>query len=393
MKHFFLILFLLSTTLLSAQWPLYDIGTTLELGGVHVKADGTILLSGGMGMIKKSSDCGASWTDIVTGYTDDLSEFQFVNDMVGYVIADDGQYGKTIDGGETWSFYSTPAPDDLRALYFLDEQNGYFVGKEGGIIHTTNGGTTWTLMTSGTTNRLQGVYFTDELNGIVTGRNSTLLHTSNGGQTWSSVSGGVNGDLGNIAFSDASNGTICGEGGVYKVNADLSMIEFMSLGVLFEFSDVLFLNENVGWLCGEPGAVFVTNSGGDSWIEIALDGDPFALSSIHGTSLNSVFTVGEFGKVNGLCTSATSISEYDRADVIESLTINNSELLIQLGESVSHQSMNITLTTLSGAVTDEVRISGQSDMIVSIPRPATTGLYLLTVNGEEFVASKKIIIQ
>jgi len=207
------------------------------------------------------------------------------------------------------------------------------------------------------------------------------------------VSGGENGDLGNIAFSDASDGTICAEGGIYKVNADLTIIEFMSLGVQFEFSDVLFLNENVGWLCGEPGAVFVTNSGGDSWIEITLDGDPFALSSIHGASLNSVFTVGEFGKVNGLCTSATSINEYDRADVIESLTINNSELLIQLGESVNHQSMNITLSTLSGAITDEVSISGQSDMIISIPRPATTGLYLLTIYGEEFVAGKKILVQ
>lgn len=381
-----LLIGLLISTASYAQWPLSDIGTTLEIMGVHIKDNGDILISGGLGTVMKSSDCGATWTGISTGYAADLGKMQFVTEDIGYMLADDGQYAKTTDGGETWSFASTPAPDNLESLFFLDEDIGYMVGKDGAIIHTSNGGSTWTLQASGTTKRLQGVFFTDVNNGMIAGRDNTLLQTSNGGAIWTSVSG-TSGDLGNIYFNTPENGFICGEGGLYQVNADLSSIQFMNLDLLGEFNDIYFMDENVGWTCGDPGLVYVTNTAGASWIEVPLEGMPFELSGIHGRSLNSVFTVGDFGKVNGICPAATLIEEQEFND-FATLSITSNGVRILFSEDYLGEDRSIRLFDTKGMVVHDLRLNGYSKEI-TLDLSKSSGIYFINlVIGTRSVSTK-----
>jgi photosystem II stability/assembly factor-like uncharacterized protein len=374
-----------------AQWQLYDIGTTLEVSGVHLKPNGDILISGGMGMMKKSADCGTSWTDIPTSYIDDLGKMQFLSEDLGFILADDAAFGKTLDGGETWTFYATPAPDDLEAMYFLDESNGYMVGKDGGIVHTTNGGTSWTLMNSNSTQRLQGVYFTDENHGIVSGRNQTLLKTEDGGTTWIQVTGGFSGDLSAVSFNTADNGFICGEGGLYHVTSDLSSIEFISLGAGVEFNDIYFLNSNIGWVCGGPSSVFATINGGLSWIAIEVDGLPFDLSSIHGNSLSSVFTVGEFGKVNGLCAPTSTLDPIQLED-IASVFLTDNTIRVEFIMNSKFKNVELNLFDIRGCLIQKQLSLTSSESVILIDKPDVTGVYLLQLVTDSRLFSTKLYV-
>lgn len=379
MKKLLLALLMMPLTF-CAQWPEYDIGTTIDLGGVAMQNDGDIFVSGSLGTILKSTDCGSTWSEIQTNYIDDIGKFQFVNEMVGFVLADDGAYGKTEDGGETWMFFPTPAPDDLESMYFLDEMTGYMVGKDGGIIRTLNGGNTWTLLSSGTTNRLQGVFFTDALHGVVAGRNATLLHTVDGGDSWASITSGISGDLSNIWFNEPNNGFICAEGGLYKVNLDLSVIEYIGLDPLVEMSDIYFTDSNVGWACGDPGAVYVTNSGGDTWIEVTLDGLPFEMTGVHGDALNSVFAVGAVGKVNGLCVATGFDDEFDLLSAFQTFS-REENIEIRFEDIQTYSAMTFELIDLYGRLVDRQEVRPASGDRLSLAKPSASGTYLVRVTS------------
>ena len=388
----YLILFFLlctCTSNLSAQWPLYDIGTTLDIAGVHVKQNGTILISGNTGLLKESSDCGNTWTDIAIPYFNDLGKIQFIDSSTAYMLGDDGDYAKTIDGGSTWSISTTPAPDNLEAMYFLNDSEGYMVGRDGAIVHTSNGGSTWTLQSSTSTQRLQGVFFTDNLHGIVSGRNETLLKTENGGLNWTSILTGVSGDLGSIFFNNLDNGFICAEGGLYHINADLSLIEFQSLDPDAEFQDIYFTDANVGWACTDVGTVFVTNNGGQSWLPIELDGLAFELSAIHGRSFNSAFTVGSIGKVNGLCTITNTYDNSSTQD-LAIITLTEDQILIEFSDKGDLGLRDIRLYDLKGSLVLNSSKTGKENRLIRLDKPGQPGIYLLYINTNSAHLSTKL---
>ncbi|NNC83914.1 MAG: T9SS type A sorting domain-containing protein [Flavobacteriales bacterium] len=391
MKTICTFIFSLAIALGMAQWPQYSIGTTLELGGVHVFSNGDVLIAGEMGLMKRSSDCGSTWTDVDITYLNDIGKFYFIDQNTGYVLGDDAAFGKTTDGGLTWTFSNTPASDDLEGLYFLNADMGWMVGKEGNIIHTSDGGATWMTQSSGSPARLHGVHFIDEMHGIVCGRDNTLLTTDNGGQTWTPLILATSGDMKDIAFAQGS-AYIAAEGGLYRLNSTWDNVEFIAIDPNSEFEDVYFHNESIGWACGGPGKVMATNNGGETWIDIGIEGSPFELSAIHGQSFNQAFTVGEFGQINGVCT-AVGLEGADFSETPWSVHYASDGTLHILFPDQGPRQPRFQIMDITGAMIAEESLTPLSSQnMYSIPAPDVAGVYLISMIEAGAIQTKRIVI-
>jgi photosystem II stability/assembly factor-like uncharacterized protein len=111
-----------------------------------------------------SRDGGVTWSDLNISNTAEASYILnylyssfFVDANNGWVVGTNsnltpaGKVFKTTDGGATWSDVSPVGADDIafHGVYFADANNGWVVGgvaasSLGNIYHTTDGGVTWT---------------------------------------------------------------------------------------------------------------------------------------------------------------------------------------------------------------------------------------------------------
>ncbi|MCH6551604.1 MAG: hypothetical protein IH804_06280, partial [Planctomycetes bacterium] len=146
-----------------AQWIVQSTPTTEVLRAVDFVDNLTGYAVGNNGIIIKTTDGGATWTDVQDlGYTNTLYGVHFpVDTQTGYVVGASTRILKTGNGGSTWTPITSPISQHLRGVYFLDNQIGFVAGGGGKIIMTTNGGTDWTDVSNPVPSYPQPIQFTD----------------------------------------------------------------------------------------------------------------------------------------------------------------------------------------------------------------------------------------
>jgi photosystem II stability/assembly factor-like uncharacterized protein len=136
---------------------------------------------GDCGLIAKSTDGGATWTQYEWNNWTEWSCIQiwgvhFTSALNGYATADSGVIFRTTDGGNQWSRSVIAGQNDmLTDVFFVNPSTGYIVGKNGKLFKTTNCGDSWIAEPSLTTNDLHSVFFISENLGWVVGSNGTIL--------------------------------------------------------------------------------------------------------------------------------------------------------------------------------------------------------------------------
>lgn len=103
------------------------------------------LLQGGKrpkpaGLVTK--DGGQTWSPIPTPAP--AASLFFLNEGLGWLVADDGTIWRTAEFGRTWT-QRDRLPGALRVL-FLDENHGWAVGARKGVWETKDGGKEWTKL-------------------------------------------------------------------------------------------------------------------------------------------------------------------------------------------------------------------------------------------------------
>ena len=83
---------------------------------------------------------------------------------------------KTINGGATWSNVPIGTMDVFYSVFFLNANYGYVVGESGDIFRTIDGGESWVNDSSGTNNYLKSIFFTDSTTGYAVGEIGTILN-------------------------------------------------------------------------------------------------------------------------------------------------------------------------------------------------------------------------
>lgn len=138
----------------------------------------------------KTTDAGATFTEITTPITSATHTFWFTgfyNDQIGVTGGASGKVIKTTNGGTSWTDISTAAGFGTNAVYeiaYIDSNIFYLSGGGGRLAKTTDGGTTFTAMTT----QIAGTFFTVKFKnanfGIVAGSSLGASRTTDGGASW-----------------------------------------------------------------------------------------------------------------------------------------------------------------------------------------------------------------
>ncbi len=205
-----------------------------------------------------TTNAGASWTAVSGGVSGSpgMKNIFCTSANTCYVVGSgtSGNNGinKTTDGGATWSNIYNPSNMDCNSVCFTSPTNGVVVGNNLRIVHTTDGGSTWTQVSynGSSNNDLQSVGFTDTNNGVAVGDSGTILRTGDGGATWSPMTSPTTNDLNSVHFPTATTGYAVGKTGtIIKFTGVLSGIDKNDYSTSIEIypnpaSDFVTLNIN-----------------------------------------------------------------------------------------------------------------------------------------------------
>lgn len=151
----------------------------------------------------------------------------------------------------------------------------------------------WRTQKSGVLARLMTVFFSDREHGWIAGSNSTILATDNGGLTWRKSQLASQELLRDVFFFDSQRGFLLGEyslfnrrdnkpvteraflystsdAGDYWRVASLARPVYVKTDHLTRYGGetllrMHFVNDRVGWICGETGTILFTRDGGRNW--------------------------------------------------------------------------------------------------------------------------------
>ncbi len=132
-----------------------------------------------------------SWTAQESGTPEWLNDVQFVDNMHGWAVGDNGTIVATVDGGETWSPQTSGTTEKLRSVFFLSDTLGWIAGgfsaSSNVLLMTEDGGANWTQVPHDIPNEetmLKGIQFYDADHGFTITSSQNIYYTSNGGINW-----------------------------------------------------------------------------------------------------------------------------------------------------------------------------------------------------------------
>ena len=222
-----------------------------------------------------------------------------------YLTRDTGdtQTSPNADIGQ-WKAQDSGVTSALLDVEFVSDTRGWAVGRGGAIVATSNGGESWTTQTSGYELTLNSVEFVDESNGWAVGQLGLILNTGDGGATWNvqDKDAALGQNLIHVHFDNASDGRIITERGSFSLKTSDGGETWTRR--FFENtlprSDVFFLDDRRGWVSFKSGAVFLTDSGGESWeLLVGVNGVEIGASGIFFLDDRNGWIAGWRGKAKG----------------------------------------------------------------------------------------------
>lgn len=270
-------LLLMSPMLALGQWSSSSTNASYHLYAMEVVNDDLILTGGYGGSLLKSTDGGASFSNLNTGYNDWVTGISFFDENLGYVSCKAGStlqqshLLKTTDGGTTFTVIN----DSLvyQCMNWLSQDIGLIGCDDGKIIKTTDGGNTWQNIVNPANSLICEIQFFNENDGFVLTLNRKLLKTTDGGQTWTTYSVPY---IETMYFLDMQNGFMADyNGNVGKTTDGGATFTLTSTPFNYQMRDIHFLTYDIGFViggldcsngsCTQKPAILKTIDGGLNW--------------------------------------------------------------------------------------------------------------------------------
>jgi len=215
---------------------------------------------------------------------------------------------------------------------------------------------------------LEAAFFIDDMNGWIVGNINTVprtgyvIATDDGGDNWVVQTEDIVGILGDVVFLDQNTGFVCGEYGLVRKTTnggDDWLTKNIPDSTDPDLVSISFIDFNNGWICGDNGSILYTSDVGETWVS-QTSNVAYNLNAIHFTSADSGWVVGNAQTI--LFTSdggnnwipQTSPISTDYRDVY---FINNAEgWAVGLNGAITHTSNSgNTWNQLSGSLNTEYR--------------------------------------
>lgn len=234
------------------------------------------------GHVVRTTDGGTTWQGATVPFSGraagHLESVQFVDTQTGYASGPCGFF-KSTDGGASWTDITPSIPNFQTpwGMYFLNSSYGVVLA--GGCVsyqyflRTTNGGTTWTTYIDSVANSgLTDVLLYPNGTGYAAS-SGKIWQTADSGATWSvAATSGPNYWNEELAAFGSSflvpvAGTTCqgaGSGGGARFSTD-NGANWNSFNTSGPNYGVFLLSATSGWLCGANRGVWFTSNAGQSW--------------------------------------------------------------------------------------------------------------------------------
>jgi len=169
----------------------------------------------------RTTDGGDTWTEVETGinYGFDFKDLEYVTldtIFVGWNYQTKSILRST-DGGETWETIVIEGLISANDLFFLNNQTA-FLACYNQIFKSTDGGSTWSPVVMNNANPINilSLSFPTPGVGYASGSGSyeNMLKTTDGGNTWNPLETNVSSALNNVYFFDNDNGVAFGNNGL-----------------------------------------------------------------------------------------------------------------------------------------------------------------------------------
>ncbi len=293
------------------------------------------------GQTLRTSDGGKTWTLQKTGTTHQpVTDIYFINSREGWAVAPQRRSGglilHTADGGNYWQIQAKTHQRGV-GIHFLDATSGWVVMENTTSLLTTDGGVTWkqTPRADASMNietYLRTVKFRNHSNAWGIDISGTIFTTHNQGKTWKPIhatskneneTGETQSWIDRMASEQAqptsiriTNAHLLPDGHGWAVGAEQTPYRVVYtadvggtegrqklVGQIYattdagktwkhqlsepsdNFRDVLFLNEQHGWVAGDNGALLSTENAGKTWKRLHT-GTTDRIVDIHFISLN-----------------------------------------------------------------------------------------------------------
>ncbi|NVK64428.1 MAG: T9SS type A sorting domain-containing protein [Flavobacteriales bacterium] len=396
MKIFTLLLGLLLSQVVTAQWNEQNSGISNQLTDVRFRNDMEGLAIGTY-KIMKTTDGGSNWS---TSYTCNyfLEAIEFTQNRT-YVIGHNAQIGESIilfssDNGTSWSELTLPQAGILNDICFVTDLIGYTMGTEGTLLKTVDGGISWNAHGTGVSSMIQALYFHDANHGFAAGGFSGgyLFETTDGGLTWTEISVSATSFLQSITFTNVDIGYAVGwDGDIFKtVDGGANWSQQTPVQV-YGNMDVQFTENNIGYIVGgssNSAEIQKTIDGGVNWFSQSPAVNQ-GLVAVHFPSSGVGYAVGAAGTIVKTSNAGgVSLSELDLNSNKVTIFPNPCENSFELRMSSNELSIDdIEIISDAGAVVYRQSFSKGEKIDVS---ELESGVYLVKITMGGKVAVKKL---
>lgn len=263
---------ILQTTNGGENWNLTYVSYRNDFRSVHHVSGTTVFVAGTEGIILRTTNSGNSWERISSNITDTISSIYFTDQNFGYVACNRGKVFKSTDGGITWNEQSSGITTALNSIFFLNQDTGYVCGDNGRVIRTTNAGSNWNSIANIQGVDYNSVWFRDYNYGFIAGGsqgNREFRRTTNGGQSWLAVLLAISaGELTQIVFVDNNTGYISGKLNTLFITTNGGVnwgFDNTITQASFGFNTIHFNSPQEGYLAGTYGILYKTTNGATGW--------------------------------------------------------------------------------------------------------------------------------
>ncbi|MFA7361761.1 MAG: T9SS type A sorting domain-containing protein [Candidatus Kapaibacterium sp.] len=255
---------------------------------------GTGWVFGNNGLILKSTESGANFSQQALYVNPDIKGQSQVNGLVCYIYDDSGRVFRTSNGGSNWIF-NTAFSSKINVLHFISQDKG-FAALSNRIGITTSGGINWDFFNPDTADiyEYKDIYFINLNTGYIGAINLTnnyayVFNTTNSGLSWNRFNTGVDAlEMTNMYFIN-DNGWCAGErfGKLFTMKTTNGGLNWSESNVPNNSStpnNIYFSDPITGYVTTNTRVLKSTN-GGQDW---------FVLMEVNGVNASSFINESEF---------------------------------------------------------------------------------------------------